>query len=123
MASASVEAAHSRGDLITATSAALLGVAWLVVLLRLYVRVLLVKNFGWDDAVMVVAAVCSASNIGLQSIADQTQISYTVYIAVQFILVEFGFGNPHLLSSPIAIINKAVTVSSRSITRLALYTS
>jgi hypothetical protein len=33
-------------------------VAWLAVLARSYVRAVLMRNYGWDDAVMLLAVVC-----------------------------------------------------------------
>jgi hypothetical protein len=51
-------AANSRATLITAITAVFLTVAWLSVLARSYVRAMLIRNYGWDDAVMLLAVVC-----------------------------------------------------------------
>lgn len=32
--------------------------AWSAVLARSYVRAILIRNYGWDDAVMLLAVVC-----------------------------------------------------------------
>ena len=51
-------AAHSRATLIRAVTIIFLVVAWLAVLARSYVRAVLIRNYGWDDAVMLLAVVC-----------------------------------------------------------------
>lgn len=51
-------AANSRATLITAITSIFLVVAWLAVLARSYVRAFLIRNYGWDDAVMLLAVVC-----------------------------------------------------------------
>jgi hypothetical protein len=50
-------AANSRATLITAITVIFLVVAWLAVLARSYVRAILIRNYGWDDAVMLLAVV------------------------------------------------------------------
>ena len=57
-ASSDDAAANSRATLITAITAVFLTVAWLSVLARSYVRAMLIRNYGWDDAVMLLAVVC-----------------------------------------------------------------
>ena len=51
-------AADSRATLIRAITIVFLVVAWLAVLARSYVRAVLMRNYGWDDAVMLLAVVC-----------------------------------------------------------------
>jgi hypothetical protein len=51
-------AANSRATLIRAITIIFLVVAWLAVLARSYVRAVLIRNYGWDDAVMLLAVVC-----------------------------------------------------------------
>lgn len=51
-------AAHSRATLITGVTIAFLTTAWLAVLARTYVRAVMIRNYGWDDAVMLLAVVC-----------------------------------------------------------------
>ena len=51
-------AADSRATLIRAITIVFLVVAWLAVLARSYVRAVLIRNYGWDDAVMLLAVVC-----------------------------------------------------------------
>ena len=46
---------HANSVYITA--GVLLALAWMVVSLRVYVRALMIKSFGIDDALMVVATV------------------------------------------------------------------
>lgn len=43
----------NSGPAITAVTSILLAIAIILVALRCYVRVLMTKNFGWDDGVMV----------------------------------------------------------------------
>lgn len=52
-------AAHTRATLISAVSIAFLATAWLAVLARTYVRAVMIRNYGWDDAVMLLAVVCT----------------------------------------------------------------
>ena len=51
-------AADSRATLIRAITIVFLVVAWLAVLARSYVRAVLMRIYGWDDAVMLLAVVC-----------------------------------------------------------------
>jgi hypothetical protein len=50
---------NDRSVEVTAVAAVFMSVATVAVLLRCYVRGFLIKAFGWDDAVMVVAMVYS----------------------------------------------------------------
>lgn len=49
--------AKGRSDLIVGVTIAFLTVAWIAVSMRTYVRLIMIRNFGWDDAVMLLAAV------------------------------------------------------------------
>lgn len=51
-------AANSRATLITSITIIFLVAAWSAVLARSYVRAILIRNYGWDDAVMLLAVVC-----------------------------------------------------------------
>jgi len=51
-------AAHSRATLLTAVTIVFLTTAWLAVLARTWVRAVMIRNYGWDDAVMLLALVC-----------------------------------------------------------------
>jgi hypothetical protein len=59
-----VAAAHSRATLITAVTIVFLTTAWLAVLARTWVRAVMIRNYGWDDAVMLLAVVSHLANIG-----------------------------------------------------------
>lgn len=50
-------AARGRKDLIAGVTIAFLSIAWIAVSMRPYVRLFMIKNYGWDDAVMLLAAV------------------------------------------------------------------
>ena len=51
-------AAHARGTEITAVTITFLITAWIAVLARTWVRAVMIRNYGWDDAVMLLAVVC-----------------------------------------------------------------
>jgi hypothetical protein len=51
-------AAHSRATLITVVTIVFLTIAWLAVLARTWVRAVMIRNYGWDDAIMLLAVVC-----------------------------------------------------------------
>lgn len=51
---------ESRGPELFAVATTFVSLAAITVILRVYVRVFLVKAFGWDDAWMIVALVSSA---------------------------------------------------------------
>jgi hypothetical protein len=53
-----IAGAHSRETLITAVTITFLVTAWLAVLARTWVRAIMIRNYGWDDAVMLLALVC-----------------------------------------------------------------
>jgi hypothetical protein len=55
-------AAHSRATLITVVTIVFLTIAWLAVLARTWVRAVMIRNYGWDDAIMFLALVCSYSS-------------------------------------------------------------
>ena len=68
-------AANSRATLIRAITIVFLVVAWLAVLARSYVRAVLIRNYGWDDAVMLLAVVChlvivESSDVPLLTVCD-----------------------------------------------------
>ena len=68
-------AAPSRATLIRAITIIFLVVAWLAVLARSYVRAVLIRNYGWDDAVMLLAVVChlvivESSDVPLLTVCD-----------------------------------------------------
>lgn len=49
---------ETRGPALLIVEVTILPIALVVLLLRLYVRCILLKNSGWDDWLMVVASVC-----------------------------------------------------------------
>lgn len=50
-------AAHSRATLVTAVTITFLTTAWLAVLARTWVRAVMIRNYGWDDAMILLAVV------------------------------------------------------------------
>jgi hypothetical protein len=67
--------------------------AWFAVSLRLYVRLKLVKCFGWDDGLMVLALVCISSLDHLPDLADSNlQVFYTVFCACMITASHYGTG-------------------------------
>jgi hypothetical protein len=48
-------AAHARATEITAVTITFLVTAWMAVLARTWVRAVMIRNYGWDDAVMLLA--------------------------------------------------------------------
>jgi hypothetical protein len=50
--------AHARATEITAVTITFLITAWMAVLARTWVRAVMIRNYGWDDAVMLLAVVC-----------------------------------------------------------------
>jgi hypothetical protein len=51
-------AVHARATEITAVTITFLTTAWMAVLARTWVRAVMIRNYGWDDAVMLMAVVC-----------------------------------------------------------------
>lgn len=60
--SSEVTAAHGRQQYINGVTIAFLIISWIAVSMRMYVRGFLIHNFGWDDAVMLLAAVRPLQN-------------------------------------------------------------
>lgn len=54
---------YRRKTAVQTVAAVFLPIAAIAVILRCYVRGWIVKAFGWDDAAMVLAMVCSPKNI------------------------------------------------------------
>lgn len=50
---------HLRKTAVQTVAAVFLPIATITVMLRIYVRGWIVKAFGWDDGMMVIALVCS----------------------------------------------------------------
>ncbi|OQN97654.1 hypothetical protein B0A48_16518 [Cryoendolithus antarcticus] len=92
-----------RGNQIFVVAVAFLAVAWLGVSLRTWVRAVMVKSYGWDDAVLLLAAV-----------------SFTLYCSFNILLSDMGFGSPEILQNTPATISTIVTYM---ITTFALYAS
>ena len=63
---------HERKMACQTVAAVFLPIAAITVALRIYVRGWIVKAFGWDDGVMVVAMVCSILNPLQASIFSET---------------------------------------------------
>lgn len=55
--------AGARGRATIPVISALLGIAWLAVLLRSYTRACIVKQFAWDDGFMLVSMVCISARL------------------------------------------------------------
>ena len=51
-------AADSRATLIRSITIVFLVFTWLSVLARTWVRAMVIRNYGWDDAAMLLAVVC-----------------------------------------------------------------
>jgi len=108
-----ITAAHGRQQYINGVTIAFLILSWTAVSLRMYVRALMIKNFGWDDAVMLLAAVgFHRTDSQMYNVLMDKQISNTIYSAFNFLLISYGFGNPRLLLEPPSIIAKVTTVRS-----------
>ncbi|KAK6434804.1 hypothetical protein LTR95_009006 [Oleoguttula sp. CCFEE 5521] len=93
----------NRGNQIFVVAVAFLAVAWLGVSLRTWVRAVMVKSYGWDDTVLLLAAV-----------------SFTLYCSFNILLSDMGFGSPEILQNTPATISTIVTYM---ITTFALYAS
>ncbi|OQO05962.1 hypothetical protein B0A48_10058 [Cryoendolithus antarcticus] len=93
----------NRGNQIFVVAIAFLGVAWLGVSLRTWMRAFMVKSYGWDDAVLLLAAA-----------------SFTLYCSFNILLSDMGFGSPEILQNTPATISTIVTYM---ITTFALYAS
>ena len=48
----------SRSQMLLVCSSLCLALAWVSVALRVWVRAVIIKSFGWDDTLMVFALVC-----------------------------------------------------------------
>ena len=48
----------SRSQMLLLSSSICLVFAWISVSLRVWVRAVMIKSFGWDDSLMVLALVC-----------------------------------------------------------------
>jgi hypothetical protein len=55
--------------------------SWIALLLRLWTRLKIVKNLGWDDRLMVVAVVRSLLPYVLVLVANFLQVFFSVYCA------------------------------------------
>lgn len=80
-----------RSEAIFIVTIIFLGLSFVAVCLRCFVRLKLVKAFGWDDALMVFAMVCSGSN-GLYSIYANLSvgIEYSICIMRYHGIVKIG---------------------------------
>jgi hypothetical protein len=56
---------HHRKTAVQTVAAVFLPIATITVMLRIYVRGWIVKAFGWDDGMMVVALVCGILNLSI----------------------------------------------------------
>jgi hypothetical protein len=109
----SAAAAHSRATLITVVTIVFLSIAWLAVLARTWVRAVMIRNYGWDDAVMLLAMVRShfvRDSYDLPANTMSLQLTYTIYAAFNLVLVSWGFGNSHLATQDIATISRTSSV-------------
>lgn len=76
--------AQQRADLTFGLVVALLVIGWLTVLLRLWVRLRITRNPGWDDATMVLTLVSSTLSLKVLN-ANTMKCLFSCYCA--FILV------------------------------------
>lgn len=60
----------SRGHVQVAVAVTFLTLAWVSVAVRMYVRTLMIKNIGWDDWWMLLAAVSTLKLLTLCYSAD-----------------------------------------------------
>jgi hypothetical protein len=78
-------AAHSRATLLTAVTIVFLTTAWLAVLARTWVRAVMIRNYGWDDAVMLLALVCQLVVVkSLDPFTDVIRIAAHIYDLLRF---------------------------------------
>lgn len=52
------EAAHERRAMMLTIIIIFLVLTWIIVLLRTWVRGFIIRSFGWDDAITLLATVC-----------------------------------------------------------------
>ena len=57
---------QNRGGQIIAVDAVIFGISWSMVLLRTVTRMWITRNFGWDDATTLIAAVSGAVSTRLR---------------------------------------------------------
>jgi len=108
----SPDAVKGRSDLIAGVTIAFLSIAWIAVSMRTYVRLFMIKNYGWDDAVMLLAAVSHTQGwTAATMMLIGMQITFTMYSVFNLLLVSYGFGNPSLLVAGPAVLAKVATVS------------
>ncbi|KAG9946308.1 hypothetical protein KCU85_g6680, partial [Aureobasidium melanogenum] len=65
---------RSRSSQMLGVSIAFLVPVWVSIVLRIYVRVCLAKAFGWDDGIMILAA-----------------MSFTSFAALLIVIAEYGY--------------------------------
>ncbi|KAM0713434.1 hypothetical protein Q7P37_010396 [Cladosporium fusiforme] len=86
--------AQERRIMMTAVVVVFLVISWIAVALRTWVRGFMIRSFGWDDALMLLAA-----------------MTYSIYAGFNLFLTSAGFGNAHLLQeSPKFIANVATYI-------------
>ena len=62
---------QSRGGQIIAVDSVIFGISWSMVLLRTVTRIWITRNFGWDDATTLVAAVSNVPSACLRRLRDE----------------------------------------------------
>ncbi|KAK3113623.1 hypothetical protein LTR53_008924 [Teratosphaeriaceae sp. CCFEE 6253] len=95
-----VHQALDRKDLATAIIGSFLGLAWLTVILRFWVRGLIIRNVGWDDWTMLF-----------------TNLMYTAYCSVVFMTNSY---NPDLMLGRLPP-DEYVTIFNYLLADIALY--
>ena len=63
---------QNRGGQILAVDAVIFGISWSMVLLRTVVRLWITRNFGWDDATILIAAVSVVLSAYLRPLREET---------------------------------------------------
>lgn len=83
---------ESKGGALVATAAAFMTLSWLSVLLRTYVRAIMLKGFQADDWLMLVAQVCHLHTRLERTCTQSLQVNYTTSCSLILIGVTYGLG-------------------------------
>jgi len=103
-AAAGAGESHAMIGVASATAA----LSWIAVSLRVYVRGIMIRSFGWDDWLMLVALVCYTSVFHGTSVrTDMAKLFFTLEGSI---LIAIAWTELHRELSSIPILDKLLEV-------------
>jgi hypothetical protein len=84
--------AENRGPQVSGVSALFLALTWIFISMRIYCRLVIVKCFGLDDYLAVIAQVSILLILAKNSSVDVSQILFTFFTAFAITGVQYGTG-------------------------------